>query len=257
MDAGVPLKSQVAGIAMGLIKEGEKIAILSDILGDEDHLGDMDFKVTGTRNGVTAVQMDIKIDGVTFKIMNQALEQAREGRLHILSCMDAAMSSPRQNLAKHAPKIESFKISTDKIKDVIGPGGKNIKAIIEETGVKIDIEDDGTVKIFSPDQGAISRAVELVEMYTDDVQIGKVYKGLVKKIVEFGAFVEVIPKKTDGLLHISQIANRRINKVTDVLHEGDMIQIKVLAIENGKIRLSMKDVGDEAPADNAESEAKS
>lgn len=247
MDAGVPLKSQVAGIAMGLIKEGAKIAVLSDILGDEDHLGDMDFKVTGTRQGVTAVQMDIKIDGVTFEIMSQALNQAKEGRVHILSCMDAVLPSPRQTLAKHAPKIESFKISTDKIKDVIGPGGKNIKAIIEETGVKIDIEDDGTVKIFSPDQVAIGRAVELVEMYTDDVQIGKIYKGLVKKIVEFGAFVEIIPKRTDGLLHISQICNRRLNKVTEVLHEGDFINIKVLAIENGKIRLSMKDIGDTPP----------
>lgn len=241
MDAGVPIKSQVAGIAMGLIKEGDKVAVLSDILGDEDHLGDMDFKVTGTRHGVTALQMDIKIEGVTREIMQTALEQAKQGRMHILGCMEAALPRHRDQLSKHAPKIESFKIPVDKIGEVIGPGGKNIKAIIEETGVKIDIEDSGLVKIFSTDAEAIAKATSIIKMQTTPVEIGQVYRGVVRRIVDFGAFVELTPK-TDGLVHISQISDRRIERVTDVLKEGDKVNVKVLQIDQGKIRLTMRDV---------------
>lgn len=241
MDAGVPIKSQVAGIAMGLIKEGDKVAVLSDILGDEDHLGDMDFKVTGTRNGVTALQMDIKIEGVTRDIMQTALEQAKQGRMHILGCMEAALPRHRDQLSKHAPKIESFKVPVDKIGEVIGPGGKNIKAIIEETGVKIDIEDSGLVKIFSTDAEAIAKATSIIKMQTTPVEIGQLYRGVVRRIVDFGAFVELTPK-TDGLVHISQISERRIEKVTDVLREGDKVNVKVIQIEQGKIRLTMRDV---------------
>lgn len=242
MDAGVPIKSQVAGIAMGLIKEGDKVAVLSDILGDEDHLGDMDFKVTGTRNGVTALQMDIKIEGVTREIMQTALEQAKQGRMHILGCMEAALPRHRDQLSKHAPKIESFKIPVDKIGEVIGPGGKNIKAIIEETGVKIDIEDSGLVKIFSTDAEAIAKATSIIKMQTTPVEVGQVYRGVVRRIVDFGAFVELTPK-TDGLVHISQISDRRIDRVTDVLREGDKVNVKVMQVDQqGKIRLTMRDV---------------
>jgi polyribonucleotide nucleotidyltransferase len=242
MDAGVPVKAPVAGIAMGLIMEGSQYAILSDILGDEDHLGDMDFKVTGTDKGVTALQMDIKIEGITPQIMAEALEQAREGRQHILKCMAEAMSAPRAELSQYAPKIVSMKIKVDKIRDVIGSGGKNIRGIIDETGVKIDIEDDGTVKIFSSDQKAIDHAIELVKRYTDEVEVGKLYTGVVKKIMDFGAFVEVLPK-TDGLVHVSQIANHRVEHVADILREGDTVTVRVLEVDSmGKIRLTMKNI---------------
>jgi polyribonucleotide nucleotidyltransferase len=241
MDAGVPIKAPVAGIAMGLIKEGETIRILSDILGDEDHLGDMDFKVAGTAEGITALQMDIKIGRVTREIMREALYQAREGRLHILQAMAATMAQPRADLSAHAPRIVTLKIRPDKIRDVIGPGGKVIRSIIDETGVKIDVEDDGTVLIASSDGAAMQRAVELIEGITAEAQVGKIYKGTVRKIVDFGAFVEILPG-TDGLLHISQIGPGRVQRVSDVLKEGDEVMVKVLEVDKqGKIRLSRKE----------------
>lgn len=246
MDAGVPLKAPVAGIAMGLIAEGKSFAILSDILGDEDHLGDMDFKVCGTAKGVTALQMDIKIEGVTEEILTKALEQARVGRLHILGKMEEAIASPRGAISRHAPRIVTLKVKVDKIKDVIGSGGKNIRGIIEETGVKIDIEDDGTVNIFSADQNAIDQAIEMIKQLTAEVELGKVYNGLVKKIMEFGAFVEILPK-TDGLVHISQLSQSRVKQVTDVVKEGDRVKVKVIGFdERGKIKLSMKEVDENA-----------
>jgi len=242
MDAGVPIKAPVAGIAMGLIKEGEEIRILSDILGDEDHLGDMDFKVAGTADGITALQMDIKIGRVTRDIMQEALYQAREGRLHILSVMTKTMERPRAEMSAHAPRIVTLKIKPDKIRDVIGPGGKVIRGIIEETGVKIDVEDDGTVLIASSDGVAMQRAIDLVQGITAEAQVGKIYKGTVRKIVDFGAFVEILPG-TDGLLHISQIGPGRVNKVSDVLKEGDEVTVKVLEVDKqGKIRLSRKEL---------------
>jgi polyribonucleotide nucleotidyltransferase len=241
MDAGVPIKAPVAGIAMGLIKEGEAIRILSDILGDEDHLGDMDFKVAGTAEGITALQMDIKIGRVTREIMQEALYQAREGRLHILKAMNAVMDRPRTDLSLHAPRIVTLKIRPDKIRDVIGPGGKVIRGIIEETGVKIDVEDDGTVLVASSDGTSMQRAIDIIQGITADAEVGKIYKGTVRKIVDFGAFVEILPG-TDGLLHISQIAPGRVNKVTDVLKEGDVVMVKVLEVDKqGKIRLSRKE----------------
>ncbi|HVN88082.1 MAG TPA: polyribonucleotide nucleotidyltransferase [Candidatus Binatia bacterium] len=241
MDAGVPTKATVAGIAMGLIKEGESISILSDILGDEDHLGDMDFKVAGTRDGVTGLQMDIKVRGVTREIMRQALYQAREGRLHILDIMNRTMPEPRKDISMHAPRIVTIKIKPDKIRDVIGPGGKVIRAIVEETGAKIDIEDDGTVFIASSDGASLQKAIDRIEGLTAEAQVGKVYKGKVRKIVDFGAFVEIMPG-TDGLVHISQLANTRVQKVSDVLKEGDEVMVKVLEIDKqGKIRLSRKE----------------
>ncbi len=241
MDAGVPIKAPVAGIAMGLIKEGDAIRILSDILGDEDHLGDMDFKVAGTAEGITALQMDIKIGRVTRDIMREALYQAREGRLHILQAMAATMPRPRTDLSAHAPRIVTLKIRPDKIRDVIGPGGKVIRGIIEETGVKIDVEDDGTVLIASSDGAAMQRAVDLIRGITAEAEVGKIYKGTVRKIVDFGAFVEILPG-TDGLLHISQIGPGRVQRVTDVLKEGDEVMVKVLEIDKqGKIRLSRKE----------------
>lgn len=240
MDAGVPVKAPVAGIAMGLIKEENDTAILSDILGDEDHLGDMDFKVAGTEKGVTAIQMDIKIDGVSADIMEKALEQARQGRLHILDKMAAAITAGRDSLSQHAPKIEVMKVKVNKIKDVIGSGGKNIKGIIEETGVKMDIDDDGTVNIFSSDAEAIEKAKEMVNALVAEAEVDKVYTGKVKKIMDFGAFVEILPK-TDGLVHISQISNERVNQVSDVLSEGDEVTVKCIGIDDrGKIKLSMK-----------------
>lgn len=241
MDAGVPLKAPVAGIAMGLIKEGKDYAILSDILGDEDHLGDMDFKVTGTRDGVTALQMDIKISGVTHEIMQMALSQAKTGRMHILDCMAQALPEPRDDISQHAPKIETMQIPQKKIGEVIGPGGKMIKQIIEETGVKLDIEDSGLVKIFSRDREAIERAKKIVSDIVADIEIGKIYTGTVKRIVDFGAFVGITPK-IDGLVHISQIAEKRIDKVTDILKEGDVVNVKVLQIDRGKVRLSMRGI---------------
>jgi polyribonucleotide nucleotidyltransferase len=246
MDAGVPIKAPVAGIAMGLIKEGEEIRILSDILGDEDHLGDMDFKVAGTADGITALQMDIKIGRVTRDIMHEALYQAREGRLHILGVMTSTMERPRTEMSAHAPRIVTLKIRPDKIRDVIGPGGKVIRGIIEETGVKIDVEDDGTVLIASSDGVAMQRAIELVQGITAEAEVGRIYKGTVRKIVDFGAFVEILPG-TDGLLHISQIGPGRVNKVSDVLKEGEEIMVKVLEVDKqGKIRLSRKEAMEQA-----------
>jgi polyribonucleotide nucleotidyltransferase len=254
MDAGVPIKAPVAGIAMGLIKEGDSISILSDILGDEDHLGDMDFKVAGTAEGVTALQMDIKIRGVSREIMRHALEQARAGRLHILEVMNRTMSEPRTSISAHAPRIVTLKVRPEKIRDIIGPGGKVIRGIIEETGVKIDVEDDGTVYIASSEEASMQRAIELIESITVEAQVGKIYKGTVRRIVDFGAFVEILPG-TDGLLHISQIGPGRVHRVSDVLKEGQEIQVKVLEIDrSGKIRLSRKEVsGQDEPQRSAPS----
>ncbi|MCH6545293.1 MAG: polyribonucleotide nucleotidyltransferase [Deltaproteobacteria bacterium] len=241
MDAGVPIKAPVAGIAMGLIKEDGEVRILSDILGDEDHLGDMDFKVAGTRDGITALQMDIKISGVTREIMREALYQAREGRLHILSIMEATLAEPRSEVSGHAPRIITLKVKPEKIREIIGPGGKVIRSIVERTGVKIDVEDDGTVTIASSDESAAQRAVEIIERITDEAVIGKIYKGTVRRIVDFGAFVEILPG-TDGLVHISQLAPERVRRVTDVLKEGEEVMVKVIDIDRqGKVKLSRKD----------------
>jgi polyribonucleotide nucleotidyltransferase len=241
MDAGVPVLAPVAGIAMGLIKEGEHVRVLSDILGDEDHLGDMDFKVAGTPEGITSLQMDIKISGVNRDIMRQALHQAREGRLHILGIMNEMLATARTAVSGHAPRIITLKVKPEKIREIIGPGGKVIRGIIEATGVKIDVEDDGTVTIASSDEVAARKAIEMVQRIAAEAEIGKIYKGTVRKIVEFGAFVEILPG-TDGLVHISQLAPERVRKVTDVLKEGDEVMVKVLEIDRqGKIRLSRKD----------------
>jgi polyribonucleotide nucleotidyltransferase len=247
MDAGVPIKSIVAGIAMGLLKEDDDIVILSDILGDEDHAGDMDFKVCGTQKGITAMQMDIKIDGLTEEILRKALDQAREGRLHIIEKLRQTIAAPRTDISIYAPRITTIKVKEDQVRTVIGSGGKNIRQIISETGVTIDVEDDGTVTIASNDAEAAARAVAMVKWLTEEAEVGKIYNGTVKKIVDFGAFVEILPG-TEGLLHISQIAKERINKVTDVLQEGDEVTVKVLEIDKqGKIRLSRKDaLGQEA-----------
>ncbi|GIW39994.1 MAG: polyribonucleotide nucleotidyltransferase [Candidatus Binatia bacterium] len=241
MDAGVPISAPVAGIAMGLIQEGEEVRILSDILGDEDHLGDMDFKVAGTADGVTALQMDIKIPSVDREVMRRALEQAREGRLQILEIMRRAIAEPRKDISVHAPRIVTFHIKPEKIRDVIGPGGKVIRAIVEDTGCKIDIEDDGTVVVASTNQEAMRRAIDQIQAIVAEVEVGKIYKGKVRRIVDFGAFVEILPG-TDGLLHISQIGPGRVHRVTDVLREGDEVMVKVLEVDrSGKIRLSRKE----------------
>ncbi len=246
MDAGVPIKAPVAGIAMGLIMEGKEVRVLSDILGDEDHLGDMDFKVAGTAEGITALQMDIKIGTVTRDIMKTALYQALEGRLHILGEMKKGLELPRGEMSVYAPRIHTMKIRPDKIRDVIGPGGKVIRGIIEETGVKIDVEDDGTVRIASSDGVAMQRAIEIIEGITAEAVVGRVYKGTVVRIVDFGAFVQIMPG-TDGLLHISQIGPGRVNKVSDVLKEGEEILVKVLEVDrSGKIRLSRKEAEEQA-----------
>lgn len=241
MDAGVPVSAPVAGIAMGLIKEGEHVRVLSDILGDEDHLGDMDFKVAGTPDGVTSLQMDIKISGVNRDIMRQALHQAREGRLHILGIMDSIMASHRASVSGHAPRITTLKVRPEKIREIIGPGGKVIRGIIEATGVKMDVEDDGTVTIASSDEAASRKAIAMVQRIAAEAEVGKIYKGTVRKIVDFGAFVEILPG-TDGLIHISQLAPERVRRVSDVLREGDEVMVKVLEIDRqGKIRLSRKE----------------
>lgn len=241
MDAGVPISAPVAGVAMGLMMEGEKYAILTDILGDEDHLGDMDFKVCGTKAGITALQMDIKIKGLAREIMEEALEQAREARLHILECMAGSLAEPRTELNRYAPRIVSFKISTEKIKDVIGPGGKTIRSITDSCDVKLDIQDDGTVNVASYSDENTKRAIEMIKSLTAEAEVGKLYHGVVKRIADFGAFVEILPG-TDGLLHISQISEERIRKVTDVFTEGDEVWVKVLEVDRqGKIRLSHKD----------------
>ncbi len=248
MDAGVPIKSPVAGVAMGLIKEGDQFAVLTDILGDEDHLGDMDFKVAGTVNGINALQMDIKIDGITREIMETALSQAKDGRMHILGEMNKAIHAPREQMSEHAPRIVSFKINPDKIRDVIGKGGVTIRSITEETGATVDISDDGTVKIFSVDKLAGDEARKRVELITADVEVGKVYEGRVARLMDFGAFVTILPGK-DGLVHISQISDERVEKVSDKLTEGDTIKVKVLEVDKqGRIRLSMKAVAAEAEA---------
>lgn len=242
MDAGVPVKAPVAGIAMGLIKEGDRFEVLSDIMGDEDHLGDMDFKVAGTTDGVTALQMDIKIDGITREIMETALAQAREGRLHILREMEKAIAQPRSEMSDYAPRIISFKINPEKIRDVIGKGGSTIRALTEETGTTIDVTDDGTVKIASVDNAAGQEALRRIEQLTADVQVGMIYDGRVAKLMDFGAFVNILPGK-DGLVHISQISEERVQNVSDELREGDMVKVKVLEIDKqGRIRLSMKAV---------------
>jgi polyribonucleotide nucleotidyltransferase len=239
-DAGVPLKAPVAGIAMGLIKEGDDIAVLSDILGDEDHLGDMDFKVCGTEKGVTAIQMDIKIEGLSRAIMSQALEQAKAGRAIILKQMHEAIAGPRDQLSMWAPRITTIRINPDKIRDVIGPGGKVIRDIVAKTGAKIDIADDGTVKIAAVGGEAGDKARQIIEDLTREAEVNRIYKGLVRKVVEFGAFVELFPG-TDGLIHISELSDKRVNKVTDVVQEGDEVVVKVLSIDrDGKIRLSRR-----------------
>ncbi len=242
MDAGVPLKAPVAGVAMGLIKEGDKFAVLTDILGDEDHLGDMDFKVAGTAEGITALQMDIKIDGITREIMQAALAQAHDGRLHILGKMNAVISKPRAEMSEWAPRIITMKINPEKIRDVIGKGGSVIRALTEETGTSIDIEDDGTVKIASVDKSAGEAARKRIEDITADVEVGRIYEGKVVKLMDFGAFVAILPGR-DGLVHISQISDERVEKVSDKLTEGDVIRVKVLEVDKqGRIRLSMKAV---------------
>ena len=241
MDAGVPIKTPVAGIAMGLIKEGDKIAILSDILGQEDHLGDMDFKVAGTAEGITGLQMDIKIDGVTKDLLETALQQAKEGRLFILDKMNEIIDSSRKELSPYAPRIITMQIKTERIKDVIGPGGKTIRGIIDKTGVTVDIDDKGLVSLGSPDESRLNEAIQIIEGLTQSPEKGCIYTGIVKKIMDFGAFVEILPG-IDGLVHISQIAPHRIDKVTDVLKEGDEVKVKVLEIDrDGKIRLSRKE----------------
>jgi polyribonucleotide nucleotidyltransferase len=246
MQAGVPVKSPVAGVAMGLIKEGDEVRVLSDILGDEDHLGDMDFKVTGTRDGITAVQMDIKIGGVTREVMAQALEQARQGRVHILEKMAAAIDQPRGELSAHAPRIVTIKIKQDRIRDLIGPGGKTIRGIVDETGCKIDVSDDGTVLVASSDGVAMQKALDRIRGLTAEAEVGKIYRGTVRRVVDFGAFVEILPG-TDGLVHISQLADERVRQVTDVVNEGDVIDVKVLEVDrSGKIRLSRKEALKEA-----------
>ena len=243
MDAGVPTKAPVAGIAMGLIKEEDKFAVLTDILGDEDHLGDMDFKVAGSTDGLTALQMDIKIEGITREIMQVALDQAREGRLHILKEMNAVLDKPREEMSIHAPRYITFKINPDKIRDVIGKGGSTIRAITEETGTTIDISDDGVIKIASSDSAAANEARRQVEQLTAEVEVGQIYEGKVAKLMDFGAFVTILPGK-DGLVHVSQICEERVENVSDKLSEGEMVKVKVLEIDKqGRIRLSMKAVG--------------
>ncbi|MBX7231106.1 MAG: polyribonucleotide nucleotidyltransferase [Bdellovibrionales bacterium] len=240
LDAGVPILGNVAGIAMGLIKEGSNYAVLSDILGDEDHLGDMDFKVAGTRDGITSLQMDIKIDSISFEIMEKALTQAHQGRLHILNEMEKSITRPRGEISPYAPRIVSIKIKPEKVREVIGAGGKVIKGIIEQTGVKIDIEDDGTINIASNDPKKAEEAIAIIEGICSEPELGKTYKGKVMKITDFGAFVEILPNSS-GLLHISEISHERIRSVTDVLKEGDEIDVKVLDIDRaGRIKLSRK-----------------
>ena len=248
MDAGVPIKSMVAGIAMGLISDGvltdpkTRLAILSDILGDEDHLGDMDFKVCGTKKGITAIQMDIKIAGLSRDVLARALEQAREGRLHILERMQATLSQPRADLSKWAPRITQIKVKPDQIRVIIGPGGKTIKGIIDQTGVAIDVEDDGTVNIASSDSDAVKKALDIIKGLTTEPEVGAVYQGTVTRVADFGAFIEILPG-TDGLLHVSEMAHHRVDKVYDVMKEGDPVEVKVLSVDrDGKIRLTRREL---------------
>ncbi|MGR5238388.1 polyribonucleotide nucleotidyltransferase [Vibrio alfacsensis] len=254
MDAGVPIKASVAGIAMGLVKEGDDFVVLSDILGDEDHLGDMDFKVAGTNDGITALQMDIKIEGITKEIMQIALNQAQGARKHILSVMDEAISGAREEISEFAPRIYTMKISAEKIKDVIGKGGAVIRALTEETGTTIEIEDDGTIKIAATEGTSAKEAIRRIEEITAEVEVGRIYTGKVARLADFGAFVTILPGK-DGLVHISQIAEKRVEKVSDYLAEGQEVQVKVLEIDRqGRVRLSMKEAV-ETPAEEAAVEA--
>jgi polyribonucleotide nucleotidyltransferase len=249
MDAGVPLTAPVAGIAMGLIKEGDDVAVLSDILGDEDHLGDMDFKVTGTATGVAALQMDIKITGVDRAIMKQALEQAKAGRIHILAKMAEAIATPRGDLSQYAPRITTIYVKSDQVRTVIGSGGKNIRGIIEATGCSIDIEDDGRINIASADGDACKKAIKMIRDLTQEAEVGKIYQGTVRKIMEFGAFVEIYPG-TDGLVHVSELAHERVKNVSDVVAEGDSILVKCIGIDKqGKIKLSRKEALGKPPVD--------
>jgi polyribonucleotide nucleotidyltransferase len=246
MDAGVPVTAPVAGVAMGLIKEENRFAVLTDILGDEDHLGDMDFKVAGTAKGVTALQMDIKIEGINREIMNVALTQAREGRLHVLGIMNQVIAAPRAELSEFAPRIITMKINPERIRDVIGKGGSTIRALTEETGATIDVEDDGTIKVASADRAAGEEACRRIKQLTADVEVGMIYEGRVAKLMDFGAFVTILPGK-DGLVHISQISRERVENVSDKLREGDHVKVKVLEVDKqGRIRLSMKAVEEAA-----------
>jgi len=255
MDAGVPLKKPVAGIAMGLILEGDRYAVLSDILGDEDHLGDMDFKVAGTADGVTSLQMDIKIAGITEEIMKVALAQAKEGRTHILGEMAKAIDTSRSTVGEFAPRIETITIPTDKIREVIGSGGKVIREIVEKTGAKVDINDDGTVKVSSSDGKAIDAAIKWIKSITDEPEVGAIYQGTVVKTADFGAFVNFFGAK-DGLVHISQLADQRVAKTTDVVKEGDKVWVKLLGFdERGKVRLSMKVVDQESGKERVKEDA--
>ncbi len=253
MDAGVPISEPVAGIAMGLVKDANRFAVLTDILGDEDHLGDMDFKVAGTASGITALQMDIKIEGITEQIMETALDQAKDARLHILAQMNSVINEPRKELSVNAPSMHTMKVDPDKIRDVIGKGGATIRGITEETGASVDIEDDGSIKIFAVDRAGMDRAVEMINEITAEAEVGETYTGTVARIVDFGAFVTILPGK-DGLVHISQIANERIENVSDVLEEGQEVQVKVLDVDaRGRIKLSMKALLEEsAPAEQGE-----
>lgn len=254
MDAGVPIKTHVAGVAMGLVKEGDQFAVLTDILGDEDHLGDMDFKVAGTTTGVTALQMDIKIDGITETIMQKALLQAREGRMHILGIMNQTITGPRQEMSAYAPRILTMRIPTDKIRDVIGKGGVTIRALTEETGAVIDISDDGAIKVAAVDLAACEEAIRRIEAITADVVVGNIYEGTVTKLMDFGAIVSILPGK-QGLVHISQIANERIANVSDKLSEGQVVRVKVVEVDRqGRIRLSMKEAG--SPQAQAQSQSR-
>jgi polyribonucleotide nucleotidyltransferase len=249
MDAGVPLKRPTAGIAMGLILEGERFAVLSDILGDEDHLGDMDFKVAGTAEGVTSLQMDIKIAGITEEIMRVALGQARDGRLHILGEMAKAITGAREELGEFAPRIETLKIPTDKIREVIGTGGKVIREIVEKTGAKVNIDDDGTVKVASSDANSIKAAINWIKSIASDPEVGMIYDGTVVKTVDFGAFVNFYGAK-DGLVHISQLSKGRVAKTTDVVKEGDKVKVKLMGFDDrGKVRLSMRVVDQQTGED--------
>jgi polyribonucleotide nucleotidyltransferase len=248
MDAGVPLKAPVAGIAMGLVKEGSDFVVLSDILGDEDHLGDMDFKVAGSADGISALQMDIKIDGITEEIMKVALEQAKRGRLHILGEMNKALSTARSEMSEYAPRLITIKIHPDKIREVIGKGGATIRSITEETGTTIDISDDGTIIVGSVNREAGEAAKKRIEQIVSDVEPGRIYEGKVAKLMDFGAFVTIMPGK-DGLVHVSQISDERVEKVSDKLKEGDIVKVKVLEVDKqGRIRLSMKAVTEEERA---------
>ena len=239
MDAGVPIKEPVAGIAMGLIKEGDDFSVLSDILGDEDHLGDMDFKVAGTKDGITSLQMDIKITGITFEIMDQALKQAKDGRIHILGEMNKAIKASRKEFSKHTPKMETIKVDKKDIATVIGKGGATIREIVETSGAKVDVNDTGEVTVAAPDEVSRNIAMQMIKDITAKAELNKIYSGKVMKIMEFGAFVNFLGKQ-DGLVHISELADKRVAKVTDVVKEGDEVKVKVIGFDRGKVKLSMK-----------------